>query len=260
MNDNTIIGAAFETGLRSMVHSLPESGAAAEEAGDVARLFKIRAASSQGRRSSASILIQRRYAWRGYESSPLPHNPDLDRITLVASDGDVTIGTMSIGFDGDNGLLVEDLFPAEVNALRMAGSKVCEFTKLAMDVSLSSKRVLASLFHVAYIFAYRVKKYDRLLIEVNPRHVKYYQRILGFTPIGPQRINTRVNAPAVLMCLSFTHTEEQIGKFGGQPLLAATERSLYPYSFSIEEEAGIVSRMSASHDSNQLPASSGLPA
>ena len=95
--------------------------------------------------------------------------------------------------------------------------------------------VLASLFHVAYIYAYRVKGFDRLLIEVNPRHVKYYEKILGFKVMGPQRMNLRVNAPAVLLCLSFSHTEQQIGKFGGQPQMSATERSLYPYSFSVDE-------------------------
>jgi hypothetical protein len=45
------------------------------------------------------------------------------------------------------------------------------------------------------------------------------------------------------MCLDFAHTEEQIARFGGQPQLSATERSLYPYSFSLEEEAGIVARI-----------------
>ena len=245
MIENTIIDAAFEAGphLRSLITELPESPGS-DDMGASLRLFKIRAASTDGRRSSANILIQRRYAWRGYETSPAPFEQQgLDRMTLIASDGDTTIGTMSVGFDGPGGLLVEDLFPAEVNALRAAGCRVCEFTKLAVDVALSSKRVLASLFHVAYIFAYRVMKFDRLLIEINPRHVKYYERILGFKAIGPQRINQRVNAPAVLMCLDFAHTEAQIGKFGGRPQLSATERSLYPYSFSVEEEAGIVARM-----------------
>jgi hypothetical protein len=213
------------------------------------RLFKIRAADTAGRRSSASILINRRYAWRGYQTEPLPVSAvelqSLDRITLVASERDATIGTMSIGFDGAGGLLVEDLFPSEVLRLREAGRRICEFTKLAVDSTLGSKRVLASLFHVAYIYAYRVKGFDCLLIEVNPRHVKYYEKILGFKVMGPARLNQRVNAPAVLLGLDFSHTEAQIGRFGGCPHLSASERSLYPYSFSVDEEAGIVGRLGA---------------
>jgi hypothetical protein len=88
-----------------------------------------------------------------------------------------------------------------VQDLRDSGRSICEFTKLAMDSVLGSKRVLASLFHVAYIYAYRVKGFDCLLIEVNPRHVRYYEKILGFRVIGPKRTNRRVNAPAVLMAL-----------------------------------------------------------
>lgn len=244
MIDNTIIGAAFESDrqLRSMLIETPDgSGPCVDDAGS--RLFKIRAAGNAGRISSASILINRQYAWRGYQTKPLTQDQSLDRITLVASDEDVTIGTMSISFDGADGLLVEELFPDEVRALREAGHRVCEFTKLAMDSVLGSRRVLASLFHVAYIYAYRVKGFDCLLIEVNPRHVKYYEKILGFEVMGSVRMNARVNAPAVLLCLKFAHTEQQIGKFGGQPKMSVTERSLYPYSFSVAEEAGIVGRL-----------------
>ena len=247
MIDNTIIGAAFESDrrLRSMLTDTSEPSVHAD--GELSlRLFKIRAAGTAGRLSSASILINRQYAWRGYQTKPLPQDQSLDRITLVASDEDAIIGTMSISFDGADGLLVEDLFPDEVRGLRDAGHRVCEFTKLAMDSVLGSRRVLASLFHVAYIYAYRVKGFDCLLIEVNPRHVRYYEKILGFQVMGPERLNMRVNAPAVLLCLKFSHTEQQIGKFGGQPKMSATERSLYPYSFSVDEEAGIVGRLKGS--------------
>jgi len=211
---------------------------------DVAlRLFKIRTAYTSRQRTAANVLVERRYSWRGYDAPRLQQDGDLDRITLVASAEDTTIGTLTIGFGGASALFVEELFPDEVQDLRDSGRSICEFTKLAMDDALGSKRVLASLFHVAYIYAYRVKGFDCVLIEVNPRHVRYYEKILGFRVMGPKRTNRRVNAPAVLMGLDFAHTEEQIGKFGGQPGLSATERSLYPFSFSVDEEAGIVGRL-----------------
>src|SRR4029079_16246122 len=94
---------------------------------------------------------------------------------------------------------------------------ICEFSKLARDTVSQSKRVLASLFHVAYIYAHRLRGFDSLLIEVNQRHVRYYAQMLGFEVIGPERLNQRVNAPAVLMCLDFSHAHTQIGRFGGNP-------------------------------------------
>jgi len=246
LNTNTIIDAEMEPGgrLRTMLSRPAELTLDVDVSDEVAlRLFKIRTAYTARQRTSANVLIERRYSWRGYDVPQLQPDGDLDRITLVASDEDTTIGTLSIGFDGTGGLSVEELFPGEVQDLRDTGHSICEFTKLAMDSVLGSKRVLASLFHVAYLYAYRVKGFDCLLIEVNPRHVKYYEKILGFRVMGPERMNRRVNAPAVLLGLDFAHTEEQIGKFGGQPSLSATERSLYPFSFSVDEEAGIVGRL-----------------
>jgi hypothetical protein len=207
------------------------------------RLFNIRSADTAGLRSSASILVKRMYATRGYRSVPLSTEAPPDRITLVASEHDATVATITIGFDSPAGLNVDTLFSAEANALRDAGHAVCEFTTLAMDSVVRSRRVLASLFHVAYLYAHRVKCNDFLLIEVNPRHVRYYQRMLGFAVVGPQRMSTRVHAPAVLMRLDFAHARAQIARFGGRPELVAGERSLYPDFFSLAEETAIVNRL-----------------
>ena len=257
MVDETIIAASYgsqEAHLRALVvEDTAESAIQTDELAQ--RLFKIRAANSEGKRSSASILVSRRYAWRGYETSPTAA-PVLDihnRITLVADDQGETIGTMSVGFDGPAGLFVDRLFP-EVEDLRRQGRSVCEFTKLAMDSVVKSKRVLASLFHVAYIYAHRLVGCDNLLIEVNPRHVRYYERMLGFEVIGPERMNPRVSAPAVLMCLDFAHAHAQIMRFGGQPKLSLHERSLYPFFLSIREEAGIFGRVHGTTYNEQNPA------
>lgn len=206
------------------------------------RLFSVRAADSLGHRSSATILVNRLYARRGYVSNATAEG-SRHCITLVAHQHDETIGTMTIGFDNGRGLLADELFGAEIDALRAEDHAVCEFTKLALDRTECSREVLASLFHVAYLYAHRVHGYDRLVIEVNPRHVRYYQRMLGFQVVGPQRMNRRVLAPAVLLCLDFKHTRAQIARFGGKPQAAAAERSLYPFSFSEPEEAGILGRL-----------------
>lgn len=205
-------------------------------------LFSVRAADTLGHRSSASILVNRLYARRGYVSNATPES-SRHCITLVAQLHDETIGTMTIGFDNGRRLLADELFRTEIDALRAAGHTVCEFTKLALDRTECSREVLASLFHVAYLYAHRVHGYDRLVIEVNPRHVRYYERMLGFRVLGPQRMNRRVQAPAVLLALDFTHTRAQIARFGGHAELATRERSLYPFSFSPAEEAGILARL-----------------
>lgn len=242
MPSEKIIGAEFEPNLKAMLHEYPDPESQYAEAND-SRKFRIRSADSFGQRSSASVLINRMYSKRGYRTTPLPDRQLPSRITLTASDHDEIVGTITIGFDSESGLHVDELFGEEIDKLRSSGRRVCEFTKLAMDSVVRSKRVLASLFHVAFIYAHQLMSYDDLLIEVNPRHVRYYHQMLGFTAISEPRLNTRVNAPAVLMRLKLSYAHDQIEKFGGKPHLATTQRSLYPFGYSIHEESGIIRRL-----------------
>src|SRR6476620_1626060 len=75
--------------------------------------FKIRLANTEGRRSTASYLIQRRYAWRGYRVSPVASMP-ANLITLAAFDKDLPIATLTVGTDSESGLAVETLYPEEI--------------------------------------------------------------------------------------------------------------------------------------------------
>jgi hypothetical protein len=103
--------------------------------------------------------------------------------------------------------------------------------------------VLAALFHIAYIVAHRVRGYDRLVIEVNPRHQRYYERMLGLEQLGPERMNRGVNAPAILLTTPFSHGRDQIAIYGGQPERTSEVRTLYPFAFSAAEEAHVVQRL-----------------
>ena len=244
VHSDAIVGVSFE-GEHPLWSMLCDDGPGDQstDAQISRRLFQIRMADSAGRRSDASILINRMYATRGYHSAGLPERAQPNRITLVASEHDSTIGTITIGFDSPAGLLVEELFATETQELRQAGRTVCEFTKLAMDSVVRSTRVLATLFHVAFIYSHRIMSASDLLIEVNPRHTAYYKRMLGFEVIAPARLNQRVNAPAVLMRLDFAHARAQIIKCGGTLRPVGPARSLYPYFFSTAEETGIAGRL-----------------
>jgi hypothetical protein len=208
------------------------------------RLYTIRAADTDGHRSAARILVSRMYEWRGYAgASAAPVLREAEQVTLVASEQGTTLATLTVGFDSAAGLFVDDLFDDRTAPLRATHDHLCEFTKLAVDGLVRSKRVLASLFHMAFLHALEIGHCDLILIEVNPRHVRYYQRMLGFEQRGQQRLNQRVGAPAVLLSLEMHHAATQIARFGGRPELAAAERSLYPYFFSPIEVAGILRRV-----------------
>lgn len=204
--------------------------------------FKIRLANSEGRRESASLLIKKMYNWRGYDTGGLSEdNPN--RITLMADTGGVPIGTLTIGLDSPSGLLVDQLYHDEIDRLRASGAMVCEFTKLAVDQALQSKQVLAALFQLAYIYAHRIHSATDVVIEVNPRHVIFYRRMLGFEPLGETRMCPRVHAPAVLLHLSMAYASDQIARYGGHFVDIPGVRSVYPYFLSVKDEDGISERL-----------------
>ena len=236
---DTVIAIPKPQNLSPLIHDLEQlpEGERLEEA-----QFKIRLANTEGRRATASYLVERRYAWRGYQSAPMT-KPAPNLITLAAFDNDRTIATISVGTDSPDGLAVEQLYPTEVAALRSPDVRLCEFTKLAIEASVRSKPVLAALFHIAYIHARRINRCTDLVVEVNPRHVAFYERMLGFCVCGGEKIDSRVGAPAVLLQLELAHAERQIAEVGGHPELAATRRSLYPYFFAPAEEVAIERRL-----------------
>lgn len=209
------------------------------------RRFKIKSADSTERRSRVNSLLKDRYGWRGYQQVSLPTDPTVNRFTLTAVEDDVVIGTITVAFDSPSRMGADEAFGPELTAMRAQGRKLCEFTKLAIDPVVGTKRVLATLFHVAYIVAHRLRGFDMLLMEVNPRHVRYYERMLGCTVLASERINKSVNAPAVLLGAEFAYIKSQIGQFGGQPDSAGQERSLYPFALTLREEAMVISRMQA---------------
>ena len=167
------------------------------------------------------------------------------RYTLTAASRSQTLGTITVGLDGPEGLNCDALFAEEVHALRAAGLRLCEFTRLAVDAAAQSRQVLAALFHAAYLVAYRIGGFDRLLIEVHPRHVRVYERMFGACVVGAQRHHPGVDAPAVLLSLDLVQVEEQLASQAGTPQQAVAEHPFYALAFSPQEEARHISRLSA---------------
>ena len=202
--------------------------------------FKIRVAKRTGARRDARTLVHEKYATRGYA---VPFGAEKSRVfTFIAYDEGQVAGTVSVGLDSELGLFADGLYRAEIDGLRAAGHHVCEFTRLAVDRSAASKRVLAGLFHTAYLFACKIRGCTHVVIEVNPRHLLFYGKELQFERIGPERLDTRVNAPAVLLCVSFKTIAEGLTKNAGKHL-PGIKRTLFYYGFPPKEELGVLHRL-----------------
>lgn len=238
--DKTII--AFQSPYRLKDLCIDQSQSSVSDAGQTTRQeFKVRLANTDDRRKSASLLIEKMYSWRGYDSPSLSQDPN--KITLGAYLDDKVVGTLTLGLDSVEGLVVDQLYKTEAAQLREKGRKLCDVTKLAVDPGIKSKHVLGALFHLSVIYGRNIHHATDFLIEVNPRHALFYQRMIGFEQIGEERTCPRVNAPAVLLKLDLAYSDEQVKKYGGQGESARGVKSIYPYWFSKEDELGITQRL-----------------
>lgn len=208
------------------------------------RCFKIRLASSNQRRKAANLLIQNKFSRRGYSTSDLNIKENSNRITLLIDLNDIIVGTITLGLDTPLGLEVDNTFKAEVDHLRANGRKLAEITNFAMEGSPNNTRLMASIAHLTYIYARRIHSCTDFVIEVNLRHSRYYEKMLGFKRCGPEKLSSWANAPTVLLCLDLDYMDKQIGKLGGSQPTRRGEKSLYPYFFSKQDEAGIAQRLS----------------
>lgn len=209
--------------------------------------YRVRLADTHGQRNQASMLIKRLYSWRGYQTSNSPaveESHDPNRVTLEVSSvsGNHLFGTLTVAKDSASGLLADHLYKADIDTWRAKPNvRACEMSKLAVDPEYGSKEVLASLYHLGNMYAIYYFGCTDLFIEVNPRHVKFYKRMMGFEQAGEERMCERVKAPAVLLHLDLGYLSEQVAKWGGTK--DPRERSLYPYFFSKPEETALVRRL-----------------
>ena len=238
--DKTIV--AFRSPYRLKDLCLDQSGGPAEEETRGSKQeFKVRLATTEDRHKSASLLIEKMYSWRGYDADALIQDPN--KVTLVAYQDDKVVGTLTLGLDSPKGMVVDELYKREADILRAEGRIPSDITRLAVDQDIKSKSVLAALFHLSFIYGRNIHQATDFLIEVNPRHVIFYQRMLGFEPFGEERICPRVNAPAVLLRLDLALANKQIIRYGGMGAAATGVKSIYPYFFSREDELGITQRL-----------------
>lgn len=202
--------------------------------------FKLRLARTENCIGSASMLVQKMYATRGYPANPIKGGPM--NFTLMASQGDRVVGTVTLALDSGQGLAADQLYKDNVDKLRAEGRQVGELTKLAIDRHAGSKYIFGGLLHIAYIYARRIYKYTDVVLEVVPRHMNYYVSMLGCEVYGEEKLNTRVNFPVTLLRLNGAYVDEMIELYGGLGKKADT-RTLYAYFFSKADEEGIMQRL-----------------
>lgn len=183
-------------------------------------------------RHEVQALVRRRYGARGLRVS----GPGHAGLTFAACQGREIVATLGIALDGPAGLAADATFPAEVARLRRT-HRLCEFTRLACDGSVPAAPVLAALFHGAYVAAHRLHAAGLMLLEVHPRHARFYQRHLHCRVVAGERPNRAVQAPAVLLAADAAEVRAHLRSE------CAARPGLWAHGFTAEEEDRVLCRL-----------------
>jgi hypothetical protein len=193
--------------------------------------WRVGVAGSREEISAAHRLVHRRYRWRGYDvDAPADcERPDAGgasrrEMTIVASATEAMIGTCTLGFDGPQGLRADEAYGDVLRSVRASGRRVGEITRLAMDTT-DSMPVLASLFNLAFVAAKAVDDVTDVFVEVNPRHVHFYTRLLGFEVAADERMCERAGAPAVLLHVEMSTLGARLEELSRRALTQPVQRA-----------------------------------
>jgi hypothetical protein len=173
--------------------------------------FQIGLANTPTLRRQCNELVNAMYSWRGYEAQNETRSSAY-QVTLQASRAGRVIGTLTICRDSLAGIPADALYKDHIDAYRMRGASVCELTRFAIEPSHRSKDLLGALFYHAYVHGGICGGLSDAFIEVNPRHVAFYKRLLRFEQIGEEMTCERVNAPAVLLHREVASVARQIAE------------------------------------------------
>ncbi|MBL4869272.1 MAG: hypothetical protein JKY67_23155 [Pseudomonadales bacterium] len=209
--------------------------------------FRISVASNRVDREKVYQLSQKVYGQCGYSSqdrNKLFVNSDdarPDTITFLAEDENGnSVASISVVSNVHGDIPCQKIFKDELSELNNQNKKMVEITRLVVDESYrNSRNLIKNLMNFVYIHAYKNLASDHMLIEVNPRHVGYYKRLLCFEVIGDSKPCGRVQgAPAVLLKLDLGKAEEKI--IAGRNTTARVGRkTLYNYFVLEMQEAYI---------------------
>lgn len=159
-------------------------------------------------------------------------------ILIVQDKSKNVVGTLTLVFDGDGKLPIEKIYHDEFEKLKKNNIRAIEISRLVIaNEYRNEKEILQLMINYLFIYAYHVKNYHSLVIQVNPRHKIYYKSLLGFKEIGGEKDCPSVqNAPAVLLHLPLMHYQSEVLRFASKSEINKKERSLYPFFLKPEQE------------------------
>lgn len=154
----------------------------------------------------AGLISPNRYMLR---VTPYHLLPTTD--VFIACEGPRVILTMSLVRDGVLGIPAEMICREEIATFRQKRRVFGEVACLAAtEVGNTALSYFVGLIRFVVQYARFTEHLDDIFIVVHPRHVLFYERVLGFQQVGlAKRYATAPNRPAVLLQLDTTTLQER---------------------------------------------------
>lgn len=125
----------------------------------------------------------------------------LSATTIVVKKAGEVVGCLTMIFDDTLGLPADELFKNEVDRQRLNSQKIVEIISLGIKKDVrGANKIFKKLFEVNLYFSYYFHGAEDCIITVNPSHVKFYEKKMGYKRLSDSLSYKKVNgAPAVLM-------------------------------------------------------------
>ena len=184
--------------------------------------YRLRVAGDLRSRREAFRLVYGLYREKGYID---PHPSGMavslfqalpEAVTIVIEGEGRTLAAVTVVPDSPLGLPTDNLYKAELDALRARGRRLAGVVALGAAMEVQEAPVLAKLFNAVFLVAHRIMGCTDFEIIVKPRHARFYRKLLGFEPLGPERSDPRANG--AVGCLERCDLVRNI------PLLEASRR------------------------------------
>ncbi|PCJ63488.1 MAG: hypothetical protein COA79_01360 [Planctomycetota bacterium] len=166
-------------------------------------------------------------------------------ITFIAEKSDEVIGAITVVMDSEMGLSANELYADEISEMKSRNHRPAEIISLGVKSGQKdAKKILIKLFNNIYFAARGVFSVTDLIITVNPRHQKFYSRVLTFDTLGiPKEYNKVGGAVAVLLNLNLKKVEMLVEM---SRTVKVTKGIIYEYFYTIKEKKDIVESIKSS--------------
>lgn len=181
--------------------------------------YTIELANTPEKRKDAFKLAYGVYLEKGYIAendekiltNELDSLPDTT-IIVVYDQFKEAVATATLNFEKYGPMPCREIFDRELLPLKTSGNQIAEVTRLAIkDASRDSAFLLMQILHALLIYTYKIKKNESIVVEVNPKHAAFYEKLLGFDKLSGEVACSRVNyAPAVLLHLKLSKLHQAI--------------------------------------------------